>query len=30
MKSSVKKYDGELKIKNYDYKFIASIYIPIE
>ena len=30
IKSSVKKYDGELKIKNDDYKFIASIYIPIE
>lgn len=30
IKSSVKKYDGELKIKNNDYKFIASIYIPIE
>ncbi|CEP40394.1 two-component sensor histidine kinase [[Clostridium] sordellii] len=30
IKSSVKKYEGELKIKNDDYKFIASIYIPIE
>lgn len=30
IKSSVKKYYGELKIKNDDYKFIASIYIPIE
>lgn len=30
IKSSVKKYEGELKIKNGDYKFIASIYIPIE
>ncbi|WP_242854249.1 sensor histidine kinase [Paraclostridium sordellii] len=30
IKSSVKKYDGELKIKNDDYKFISSIYIPIE
>ncbi|WP_240291401.1 sensor histidine kinase [Paraclostridium sordellii] len=30
IKSSVKKYDGELKIKNGDYKFIANIYIPIE
>ena len=30
IKSSVKKYDGELKIKNDDYKFIANIYIPIE
>lgn len=30
IKSSVKKYDGELKIKKDDYKFIASIYIPIE
>lgn len=28
--SSIKKYDGELKIKDDNYKFIASIYIPIE
>lgn len=30
IKSSIKKYDGELKIKNDQYKFIASIHIPIE
>lgn len=30
IKSSIKKYDGELKLKNEQYKFIASIHIPIE
>lgn len=30
IESSVKKYDGELKIKNDEHKFIASIYIPTE
>jgi hypothetical protein len=30
IESSVKKYNGELKIKNDEYKFIASIYIPTE
>ncbi|GAA0864844.1 sensor histidine kinase [Paraclostridium tenue] len=30
IKSSLKKYNGELKIKDSEYKFIATIYIPIE
>ncbi|WP_371025161.1 ATP-binding protein [Paraclostridium ghonii] len=30
IKSSIKKYDGELKLKNEKYKFIVSIHIPIE
>ncbi|MEG2458070.1 MAG: GHKL domain-containing protein, partial [Bacilli bacterium] len=30
IKSSVKKYNGELKVKNYELKFIANIYFPIE
>ncbi|WP_226894312.1 sensor histidine kinase [Paraclostridium bifermentans] len=30
IKSSIKKYNGELKIKNSEFKFITSIHIPIE
>lgn len=30
IKSSIKKYNGELKIKDNKYKFIATIYIPVE
>ncbi len=30
IKSSIKKYDGELKIKDSKYKFISTIYIPVE
>ncbi len=30
IKSSIKKYNGELKIKDSKYKFIATIYIPVE
>ena len=30
IKSSIKKYNGELKIKDSEYKFIATIHIPIE
>lgn len=30
IKSSIKKYNGELKIKNSEFKFITSIHIPFE
>lgn len=30
IKSSIKKYNGELKIKDSEYKFIATIHIPVE
>ena len=30
IKSSIKKYNGELKIKDSDNKFVATIHIPIE
>ncbi|WP_228370453.1 sensor histidine kinase [Gottschalkia acidurici] len=30
IKSSIKKYNGELKIKDSEYKFIATVHIPIE
>lgn len=30
IKSSIKKYNGELKIKDEQYKFIVSVHIPIE
>lgn len=30
IKSSIKKYNGELKIKNNEFKFITSIYIPFD
>ncbi|WP_243279130.1 sensor histidine kinase [Romboutsia sp. 1001713B170131_170501_G6] len=30
IKSSIKKYNGELKFKDNEYKFIATIYIPVE
>ncbi len=30
IKSSIKKYNGELKIKDDEYKFIVTIHIPIE
>ncbi len=30
IKSSIKKYDGELKIKDSENKFIATIHIPVE
>ncbi|MGL5650793.1 MAG: sensor histidine kinase [Paraclostridium sp.] len=30
IKSSIKKYNGELKIKNSKFKFITSIHIPFE
>lgn len=30
IKSSIKKYNGELKIKNSEFKFITSIHIPIK
>lgn len=30
IKSSIKKYNGELKIKDSEHKFIATIHIPVE
>ena len=30
IKSSIKKYNGELKIKDSESKFIATIHIPVE
>ncbi|WP_315167626.1 ATP-binding protein [Metaclostridioides mangenotii] len=30
IKSSIKKYNGELKIKDSEFKFIATIHIPVE
>lgn len=30
IKSSIKKYNGELKIKNNEFKFITSIHIPFD
>ncbi|VYU07418.1 GHKL domain-containing protein [Intestinibacter bartlettii] len=30
IRSSVRKYNGELKIKDSDYKFVATIHIPLE
>ncbi len=30
IKSSIKKYNGELKIKDSEYKFIITIHIPVE
>lgn len=30
IKSSIKKYNGELKIKNSEFKFITSIHIPFD
>ncbi|RDY27734.1 ATP-binding protein [Romboutsia weinsteinii] len=30
IKSSIKRYNGELKIKDSEYKFVATIHIPVE
>lgn len=30
IKSSIKKYNGELKVKDSEYSFLVSIYIPVE
>lgn len=30
IRSSVRKYNGELKIKDSDYKFVATIHIPLD
>ncbi|WGX75223.1 GHKL domain-containing protein [Paraclostridium bifermentans] len=30
IKSSIKKYNGELRIKNNEFKFITSIHIPFD
>ncbi|HBG2018296.1 TPA: GHKL domain-containing protein, partial [Clostridioides difficile] len=30
IKSSIRKYNGELKIKDSEYKFIVTAHIPIE
>ncbi|WWD85348.1 hypothetical protein TEGL_38160 [Terrisporobacter glycolicus ATCC 14880 = DSM 1288] len=30
IKSSIKKYNGELKVKDSEYSFVVSIYIPVE